>query len=86
MHIPASQPIQTPVLAKRCSSQREQAFAPHLLYGISNSVTLESLSTSPNATPGTYRAQTRWTHLPTSVSLKIPPVEEMKNTLKQIII
>ena len=30
--------------------------------------------TSPKATPGTYKAQTKWTHLPTSVSLKIPPL------------
>ena len=32
---------------------------PHFEYGISNSVTGESLSTSPNATPGVYKAQTR---------------------------
>jgi len=38
-------------------------FAPHLVYDISNSVTPFSLSTLLNATPGTYRAQTRCTHL-----------------------
>lgn len=30
--------------------------------------------TSPKATPGTYRAHTKWTHLPTSVSLNMPPL------------
>lgn len=72
-HIPASHPIQTPVLANRSSEHREQTFAPHLLYGISKSVTLERRSTSPNATPGTYKAHTKCTHFPTSVSLNIPP-------------
>lgn len=73
LHIPASQPMHTPVLEKRSSSHKEQVRAPHLLYGISNSVTLERRSTSPNATPGTYKAQTKCTHFPTSVSLNIPP-------------
>ena len=77
-HIPASQPIQTPVRLKRASSHRQHVLAPHLLYGISNNVTLDNLSTSPNATPGTYSAHTKCTHFPTSVSLKIPPAIEIK--------
>ena len=41
----------------------EHTLAPHLEYCISNNVTLVSRSTFPNATPGTYSAHTRWTHL-----------------------
>lgn len=63
----------TPVLANLSSSHKTHVLAPHLLYGISKRVTLVKPSTSPKATPGTYKAHTKCTHLPTSVALNIPP-------------
>lgn len=46
-----------------CSLFMILTLAPHREYGISNKVTGLSLSTSPKATPGVYRAHTRCTHL-----------------------
>lgn len=41
LHIPASQPIQTPVLLSQGSEHNAQDFAPQRLYGISNKVTFK---------------------------------------------
>ncbi len=46
----------------------EHTFAPHFEYGISRSVTGLNKSTSPNATPGMYRAHTTCTHLQKQVT------------------
>lgn len=55
------------------SLHKVQLLLPHRGEVFANNITLLKLLTSPNVIPGTYKAHTKCTHFPQSVSLNIPP-------------
>jgi hypothetical protein len=80
LHIPASHPIVTPVQLNLISLHKLHRLLPHRGVVFANNITLLRLVTSPKVIPGTYRAHTKCTHFPQSVSLNIPPKTKFINS------